>query len=442
MMNPSQKATINALSRACGKTLAESPISGWQHPCRGGGLQVMSDTRIRVAIKDDGTVADIDLGSYLQSSPPHGNDTPQNRFRVAVLALRFPGRTFGEICKNAGGSKAQFDNGWMPSMAAAPEKSQMIWRELSDGEGHVATNANRIDESCRGGLSVGSRCISSQVSVTHAARPSGNVCVAAHKLCSYFERDGQQRALEAYAQFAFAPKRGWGIQAKMELYEASRRAFDPSVPQAETSSAFRRIYDDLYRPARADGWGVGRKSSGPCWPAPKTFETIKTEFHLFRWGGPITLLNFHTSGDWAVLLSSLEKMREMKPLAGYPVMAVSKFLHFYNPELFPIYDNEVIKDGVFHCFKNDFREFCYTSGLQYEIGNTSTFYWKYIRWANSLLASAHSGFMEVFVDWLRTQPGAELHRRTFDVSRLYATAFEFTAIGAWRVETAVSAASA
>jgi hypothetical protein len=113
-MNQVEEKCIADLSRACGKTLQVGSISGWQHPHRGGALQVMSDTKIRVAIGANGTVADIDLGSFLQSSPPYGNDNPPNRFRVAVMALRFPGRTFGDICERAGGSKAQFDVGWMP----------------------------------------------------------------------------------------------------------------------------------------------------------------------------------------------------------------------------------------------------------------------------------------------------------------------------------------
>jgi hypothetical protein len=348
-----------------------------------------------------------------------------------------------DLCLGYGYDRSAIELVRQMATEAVPEKSQVIWREPSDGGGHLATNASRVDESRPGGRSVGSRCISSQVSVTDAAPPRANTCVAAHKLCSYFERDGQQRALEAYAKFAFAPAMGWGIQDKMELYEASRRAFYQALPEGEALSAFSKIYDDLYRPAPAGGWGVGRNSAGPCWPAAKTFETIKTEFPLFSWAGPVTLLNAHTLGDWATLLSSLEKMRELKPVAGYPVMAVSKFLHFYNPELFPIYDNLAIKDGVFKCFRNDFREFCYASGLQYESpGNTVTCFWKYIRWASSLLASAHSGFMEAFVDWLRRQPGAELQRRGVDASTLYATAFEFVAIGAWCMETEDIAASA
>jgi hypothetical protein len=190
-----------------------------------------------------------------------------------------------DLCLGYGYDRSAIERVRQMAAEAAPEKSQMIWRELSDGGGHVATNASRVDESRLGGLSVGSRCISSQVSVTHAVRPGGNICVAAHKLCNYFERDGQQRALEAYAKFAFAPAMGWGIQDKMELYEASRRAFYQALPQGEALSAFSKIYDDLYRPSPAGGWGVGRNNAGPCWPAAKTFETIKTEFPLFRWGG-------------------------------------------------------------------------------------------------------------------------------------------------------------
>jgi len=114
-MNEAQANTFRELYNACGKTLQVGPISVWQHPRKPTpDIEVMSDTGIRVGIKADGSVADIDLGSYLQSSPPSGNSTPENRFRVAVLALRFPGGNFGEVCINGGGSKAQFEAGWMP----------------------------------------------------------------------------------------------------------------------------------------------------------------------------------------------------------------------------------------------------------------------------------------------------------------------------------------
>jgi hypothetical protein len=114
-MNESQADTLRELYNACGKRLQVGPISGWKHPRLGKpDIEVMSDTRIRVGLKVDGSVADIDLGSYLQSSPPYGNSSPENRFRLATLVLRFPGGNFSEVCSNAGGSKDQFENGWMP----------------------------------------------------------------------------------------------------------------------------------------------------------------------------------------------------------------------------------------------------------------------------------------------------------------------------------------
>jgi hypothetical protein len=39
--------------------------------------------------------------------------------------------------------------------------------------------------------------------------------------------------------------------------------------------------------------------------------------------------------------------------------------------------------------------------------------------------------MAVFAEWLADQPGAGLPGRRFDASRLFATAYEFTIIGAY-----------
>jgi hypothetical protein len=123
----------------------------------------------------------------------------------------------------------------------------------------------------------------------------------------------------------------------------------------------------------------------------------------------------------------------IKEKIGYPHMTVSKFLHFYNPALFPIYDGAVIFDKVFTRFRSDFRDFCEAAGIPYKTAindDSAAFLVYYMRWANHLLASAHPTFMMAFVNWLEKQPGAELERRGFDAATLYATAFEFTVIGA------------
>jgi hypothetical protein len=108
------------------------------------------------------------------------------------------------------------------------------------------------------------------------------------------------------------------------------------------------------------------------------------------------LLNFQNGSTQAALLSSLEKMRSFKPVANWPVMAVSKVLRFYNPELFPIYDNEVIWNKVLKRFRHEFKTFCYVSSPPYDVGDTPTFYRIYIRRGAALLKSGYPRFMETF----------------------------------------------
>jgi hypothetical protein len=242
-------------------------------------------------------------------------------------------------------------------------------------------------------------------------------------LRDYFEPAGQVRALEEYSKFASV--RGWGIDEKIRLYEASTRAFEPAMPDPE---AFGEIYRILRR------WQVFRGTAArACWSQLEIFDGIRNEFSEFAWGSSVALPNFAGSGKQEGLLSSLAKIKGIKPNAGYPVMAVSKFLHAYNPSLFPIYDNEVIWERVFRRFKNEFREFCWTSKLAYNVGFTPLFLRNYISWASSIFATAHPRFMEAFVDWLSKQPGGQLPRN-FNTLSLYATAFEFTAIGAAEAE--------
>lgn len=120
-LTPAQIKTISELTVA--KTLNVGPgdRSNWKSGQRSqaqlGDIQVESDTGISIAIRADGDVAEIDLGSYLLGPPPYGNDTPENRFRVAQLVLRFPGKNFGEVCRNAGITQDQFNSGQMPKAA-------------------------------------------------------------------------------------------------------------------------------------------------------------------------------------------------------------------------------------------------------------------------------------------------------------------------------------
>jgi hypothetical protein len=246
---------------------------------------------------------------------------------------------------------------------------------------------------------------------------------------SYFESEkAQNRALEACRNLLGG--RDWAVRDRLRLYDLSRDAFGSPGSLA----SFRMIYEELVRPAPAGGWGIGRNASGPMWTAERAFETLKG-LSQFAWGGGVTLLNFKGSGAEASLLSMLESMRTLKPVKDWPVMAVSKVLHFYNGELFPIYDNEVIWKKVLNRFREEFRQFCRSYSPPYDIGETPIFYRNYLNWGNELLNYAYPGLMANFVRWLGKQTGADLPRRSFDPGRLYATAFEYMIIGAYADST-------
>lgn len=182
-------------------------------------------------------------------------------------------------------------------------------------------------------------------------------------------------------------------------------------------------------------WRVWRGGSRGM-SARQIFDILKNEFTEFSWRGPINLLNFPKSGTGLRLETCLAKLQGIKRKRGFPLMTVSEFLHFYNPGLFPIYDNKMIWDRILNDrFKGDFRAFCERQRIPDNIaGNsaedTAVFLRHYMCFASELLSVRHPTFMQVFTDWLDRQPGTKLPKRTCDGATLYATAFEFTAIGA------------
>jgi hypothetical protein len=112
---------------------------------------------------------------------------------------------------------------------------------------------------------------------------------------SYFQSgEAQERALEACRNFLGA--KDWGVGERLDLYEISRRAFDARLQADAAISLFRQIYDQLVRPARAGGWGIGRNAAGPLWTAEQTFQNLKAGLSDFSWGGSVDLLNF-SSGN-------------------------------------------------------------------------------------------------------------------------------------------------
>lgn len=255
-------------------------------------------------------------------------------------------------------------------------------------------------------------------------------------LQSFFDAEyWQRKALSGYYD---AWEGTWPVDEQLlKLYDASSIAFDPSSREKEAFHNFEIIYDALRSPV----WNVfRRRSSEAVWSAEQTFKTITKAFGEFRWGGSINLLNFRNSGTGIRLESRLLTMQGIKPNKNFPLMTVSKFLHFFNPSLFPIYDNWMIWNKVLNGrFKADYRDFCERERIAKNIAmgeDTAEWLRHYMTLASSLLAAAHPKFMQTFVDWLGQQPGANLNARRFDAATLYATAFEFTIIGATAAESA------
>jgi hypothetical protein len=200
----------------------------------------------------------------------------------------------------------------------------------------------------------------------------------------------------------------------------------------ELATAFQpfkeKVYDML-----SSYWQIWRPlSPSQCWPPEKIFETIKREFATFAWDGSVTLANFNKDGNRQSLLSCLYKIATIKiSKQGYPIMPVSKFLHFYNPALFPIYDEKVVWNMVLEKrFNRDFRIFHEEKRLDYESDYKPAWIANYLAYASWLLSTGHPKFMEVFAEWLGAQPECGRVKDKPFGTKLFATAFEYTIIGA------------
>lgn len=248
--------------------------------------------------------------------------------------------------------------------------------------------------------------------------------VATASLKDYFTASGQQRALAVYADFAKGS--AWSVPLKMDLYDLSQEAFTGtgSLPAFEKICSNLVSYWQVFRPHGAD----------ECWDAARIFEAMRHELAGFDYASGVTLASSNNDKRRSVMFS-LMALEGMKRNAGYPTMTVSKFLHFFNPSLFPIYDTAVVWNKVFARFNPDYRAFCNAANLD-PSADGAGFLRNYVCWASSLMTDAEPGFMPAFVAWLED----ELPRKRFAtldpafLRTLYATAFEFTAIGAAKAE--------
>jgi hypothetical protein len=258
----------------------------------------------------------------------------------------------------------------------------------------------------------------------------------------YFQnRNLTQKALCRYEKFANAKEekreKSWSIaQSKLALYRQAVVAFGDSPSEAH--------YQEIYRRLRSY-WAIGR--NGRLWDASEIFHVL-TNLCQACSRRNLTLTTFGNEKSQRLVLDCLTKLTGLKKLknGGYPVMAVSKNLHFFNQRLWVIYDTAVVENQVRRVFRKDWTSF--DAKVQAETNDGwIKYYLTYLLWASHTIRTAYSGLMDDFADWF-ISAGAREKVKTDDsgeefvtakdfrdeLHMSYATAFEFIAIGATLLE--------
>ena len=241
------------------------------------------------------------------------------------------------------------------------------------------------------------------------------------KLSQFFQEPYIEQALDAY----LAARPNWDIGTKIDLYRHADTAFGYDQPEYERRQAFYAIYNSL-----KSYWKVFRKAQN-YWDADTTFSALDT-LRLSRRDSGTDLISLSAGTHSAGILRELLSLRDLKKNQSYPYMAVSKFLHFANPGLYPIFDTDAIWNTVCNgVFKPDYCNFC--SHHQLKPSETSgRFNLNYTLWASELLQGADPKFMAVFTEWMmrRIPHAKKSDDLAIKLPSYYATAFEFVAIGA------------
>jgi hypothetical protein len=130
----------------------------------------------------------------------------------------------------------------------------------------------------------------------------------------------------------YADGAAWDIPYHIEMWQRARKAFDEdSYPD------FEWLYEELRR-----RWQVFRGGRSP-WSTKKLFERLTACDRRFSTVRLSELEEKDLDGLWALL----QAMKDVKVTAEGPsVVAVSKFLHFWNPRLFVIVDYGVVWSHV------------------------------------------------------------------------------------------------
>ncbi len=141
-----------------------------------------------------------------------------------------------------------------------------------------------------------------------------------------------ERAFESYVtHYVNEDSRAWSIEHQIGLYNAAEKAFGDDG----SFDDFATIYEALRR-----WWKVFRNGKD-CWTAKKTFQVLRSFDPSLR----ARALSQMAVVDWGKAWQCLENIKGIKQnKSGYlSLVAISKFLHFWNPRLFVICDAAAVE---------------------------------------------------------------------------------------------------
>ena len=248
-------------------------------------------------------------------------------------------------------------------------------------------------------------------------------------LADYFRRDMVATALEHCELVLNRLK--WTMKERKWPYKCAHKAFDGQNDPEGRSSSFADVYGEL----RGRNWQVFR-GGVKNWTVDETFTALLVCESDCGRGKRLVLADLGDGDLPDCLMRCLDRMRGVKtnPNRNTPIMAMSKFLHFFNPRLFPIYDNAVIEGLVLRTFRSDLL--IPELAEKWQADQEMRRYCGYLMLAGRVMGQDPDAVMEEFAQWFerRIQIENTSYPDYLDVNTYHAAAFEYIAIGAYEME--------
>ena len=148
----------------------------------------------------------------------------------------------------------------------------------------------------------------------------------------------QEVVASAFGRFADHERYGgeWfdDFQGTIDLYAAADRAFAGE----DGLDDFQYVYKQV-----GGAWQAFR-GGGPHWSLEEAYRRLKA----LRGDLRDRCLSQLDNDDWSDVWHAIQAVQDIKQnKSGPSLVAISKFLHFWNPRLFVIFDAEVVENFVF-----------------------------------------------------------------------------------------------